>query len=512
MYWVTLDESAALPGVSRKFQQIRYGLQGKIPDGMLVVSRAFQRSPTRLLRCSSAFWNSCMRPCRKASAPGISDRLLRSDAAVAVSSLPASGAAAASAVLSCQRAGDAASGGAQAHPLAEPHAVRTRNKAEGRANERHRRVALTAAASPLAKVLTVGSALVSVPLDAGLISGRERFSMWMTISSLIAMLAFADFGIANGLLNTVSSAHGRDENVQAIRRAVSSGFFLLGTIGTTLLIAFATVYVHVPWASFFNVTTAQAAAEAGPALAVFVCCFAANIPLALVQQAHPSGLPNGFIASLWQCVGSVCGLLGVLWAIHMQASLPGLVLALAGVPVLSAMLNSLHFFLRARRDLLPRWVACFGAGMPTNSLRTGSLFFVLQIVVAVAYSSDSFIIAQLKGAGAVADYAVPEKLFSLVPLLMTMVLMPLWPAYGEAIARGDTAWVRITLKRSIVLAAGSAAVMAFLLVLLAPQILHWWVGSAVAPPLLLLVAFGAWKVIEAAGSAFGNVPERFGSR
>jgi EpsI family protein len=35
-YWVTLDESAALPGLTRKLEQIRYGLKGQIPDGMLV--------------------------------------------------------------------------------------------------------------------------------------------------------------------------------------------------------------------------------------------------------------------------------------------------------------------------------------------------------------------------------------------------------------------------------------------------------------------------------------------
>jgi EpsI family protein len=35
-YWVTLDESATLPGLGRKLQQIRYGLRGEIPDGMLV--------------------------------------------------------------------------------------------------------------------------------------------------------------------------------------------------------------------------------------------------------------------------------------------------------------------------------------------------------------------------------------------------------------------------------------------------------------------------------------------
>ena len=33
---MTLDEAATLPGVGRKLQQIRYGLQGQIPDGMLV--------------------------------------------------------------------------------------------------------------------------------------------------------------------------------------------------------------------------------------------------------------------------------------------------------------------------------------------------------------------------------------------------------------------------------------------------------------------------------------------
>ena len=35
-YWVTLDESATLPGIGRKLNQIKYGLRGDIPDGMLV--------------------------------------------------------------------------------------------------------------------------------------------------------------------------------------------------------------------------------------------------------------------------------------------------------------------------------------------------------------------------------------------------------------------------------------------------------------------------------------------
>jgi EpsI family protein len=35
-YWVTLDETATLPGLGRKLAQLRYGLSGRIADGMLV--------------------------------------------------------------------------------------------------------------------------------------------------------------------------------------------------------------------------------------------------------------------------------------------------------------------------------------------------------------------------------------------------------------------------------------------------------------------------------------------
>ena len=90
---------------------------------------------------------------------------------------------------------------------------------------------------------------------------------------------------------------------------------------------------------------------------------------------------------------------------------------------------------------------------------------MLQVVAAVAYASDSFVIAQLLGAPAVAEYAVPERMFSLITMVLAMVLAPLWPAYGEAIARGDAAWVKRTLKRSILTAVGLAALCSFTLVL-----------------------------------------------
>ncbi|OQW88880.1 MAG: EpsI family protein [Rhodoferax ferrireducens] len=34
-YWITLDETATLPGIGRKLNQLRFGLRGQIPDGLL---------------------------------------------------------------------------------------------------------------------------------------------------------------------------------------------------------------------------------------------------------------------------------------------------------------------------------------------------------------------------------------------------------------------------------------------------------------------------------------------
>ena len=54
-YWVTLDESATLPGFGRKLQQIRYGLKGQIPDGMLVRVSSISASETQAFALQQGF-------------------------------------------------------------------------------------------------------------------------------------------------------------------------------------------------------------------------------------------------------------------------------------------------------------------------------------------------------------------------------------------------------------------------------------------------------------------------
>ena len=369
--------------------------------------------------------------------------------------------------------------------------------AENREKERHRRVVLTALASVGAKGINVLTLLVSVPLAIRYL-GTERFGLWMTISSVIAILSFADLGIGNGLLNAVSEAHGKEDRARA-QKYVSSAFFMLSGVAAVFALLFGFAYSRLPWDSIFNVKSALAISEAGPSMAVFVGCFLLNIPLGIVQRIQ-IGYQEGYINSLWQGAGNALGLAGVLLAIYLELGLPWIVLAFAGSPLLAALANSLFQFKYKRPWLLPAWSHVDGAAV-RRILKMGALFFVLQAAVAVAFSSDNIVIAQLLGPAAVSEYAIAMRVFSFAPMFLGYFLMPLWPAYGESIARGDVKWTKKTLVRSLKLSFSVTVLYSLLLVIFGRQIIKLWAGSEVMPSMLLLLGLGVWTVFGTLGNA-----------
>jgi O-antigen/teichoic acid export membrane protein len=362
--------------------------------------------------------------------------------------------------------------------------------------ERNRRAMLTGSAAALARVVQIGTSLITVPLTLKYL-GNERFGLWMTISSVLAMAAFADFGVGNGVLNTVAKAFGQDDMV-GVRKAVSSGFAILNSIALILLLLFFSIYSFVNWGGFFRVVSPLAKLEAGPALAVFAVCFALNIAMDVVQRVQ-LGLQQGYRYGLWQLSGSIAGFIGVLSGIWLHASLPVLVIAIAGAPVIATTLNAIHFFGFVRPELRPDW-AFVSRDTISQIARLGGLFFVLQVVSSVAYSADNLIIARTLGVINVPDYAIPQRMFALISMMVLMLAAPLWPAYAEAIARGDFQWIRRTLRKTLLIAFGISCMASLLLLVLAPTLIRLWIGTRIHPPFLLLLGFAIWTVIECTGN------------
>jgi O-antigen/teichoic acid export membrane protein len=358
---------------------------------------------------------------------------------------------------------------------------------------------LTGAVATFARAVQVGTSLITVPLTLKYL-GNERFGLWMTISSVLAMASFADFGVGNGVLSNVAKAFGKDD-MEGVRKTVSSGFALLNSIAILLLLSFFWTYRFVNWADFFRVASPQARSEAGPALAVFALCFALNISMDVVQRVQ-LGLQQGYRYGLWQLCGSMAGLIGVLDGIWLHVSLPMLVVAIAGAPIIATTLNAIHFFGFVRPDLRPSR-EFVSRDVIVQIAKLGGLFFVLQAVVAASFSADNFIIARIFGAVSVPEYSIPQRMFALIAVLLATLVAPFWPAYGEAISRRDIAWVRHTLRRSLLIVFVLSFIASSLLLLLAPRLIYWWVGSRIHPPFLLLLGLAIWSVMECCSFTLG---------
>jgi O-antigen/teichoic acid export membrane protein len=356
---------------------------------------------------------------------------------------------------------------------------------------------LSATAAAIAKLVSVATALITVPLTLNYL-GLERYGMWMTMSSIIIMFGFADLGMGFGILNVVSQSSGTADRL-AIRSAGSSGFFVLSIIAATIVLVFIAAYPFISWPEIFNVKSEAAQLEAGPALASMVICFALSVPLAVVSRMQ-MGLQQGYAVSLWRCLGSVLGLIGVLAVIMVQGGLPWLVIGYLGGPIVASIVNTVHFYRRTEPDLAPQR-EFITLSMVTRIASVGSLFFALQLGMAVTFAADNIVIAHMLGPEAVTQYAVPEKMFGVIGLVVGMGLIPLWPAYGEAIACGDRLWVRDMLLRSLLASVAVATVLSVVLVVLGPWIIALWIGPTVAPSFALLLGLGLWKVVEVGSNA-----------
>jgi len=367
-----------------------------------------------------------------------------------------------------------------------------RSTPEGRSAERYRRIAWSTVLGIVGRLVGVAVTLVTVPLLLSFLGG-ERYGLWLTLTSIIAMLGPLDLGIGSGLTTLISSADGRADRNE-IRRLVSTAVAL--SVGAAIVLGFllALAYPIIPWAVLSNVTSPGAVAEAGPAAAALAACFAFGIPLGLVARIH-HGLQEGYIANAWSVVGNLLALALLLVALNWGSGLPILVLAVAGGPLLAATLNGAALFLRQRPWLRPK-LRSVDRHQARALLGTGGLFVLLQLSLVVGYQSDAIVIAQLLGAKAVPEYAVPMKLFLVVPTLLSFALTPLWPAYSEALMRRDVPWIARTMRRSILLALALNIPAALLLLAAAPAILTFWVGSAISPPPVLLVSLAIWAVLN----------------
>ncbi|MEP7224920.1 MAG: hypothetical protein ABI783_08175 [Actinomycetota bacterium] len=327
--------------------------------------------------------------------------------------------------------------------------------------------------------------------------GTERYGIWMTLLSLVALLEITNLGMGNALITLIARTDATADEEEA-GRYVSTAVVLFGTIAISLGLVGAAVLPFVPWNSLFNVPAGVLADEGGRAAVALLIVFLLTIPVGVVGQIR-LGYQEGYVTAWLDATASVLGVVGVATGIAVGAGLPWLVAAAAAAPLATGLANWV-LLVRARPVLRPL-VRRADRRHARVLLRSGGLYFVLQLAIVVGYSADNFVAAQVLGPAAVTQYAVPSRLALAGVALIFVLVLPLWPAYAEALARGDIAWVLRILRRSLIATSTAALAGAVVFVSFGGPIVDAWSRGEVHAGWGLLVGLGLWLVLGSVGNA-----------
>ena len=342
------------------------------------------------------------------------------------------------------------------------------------------------------------ASLLTVPLVLHHV-GHERYGIWMAGIAVSTLFTMADGGVTKGLIGEVAKAHGAGDRAR-VRVLIASGMAATLMILALFLAVMFLVVSNINWTWAFNLSDASMGREAAAVITTICLCYALSFPPTVIREAR-LGLLQGASVNAWDLAGVILAFGGLLVAIKFGAGLAMIAAIWAGTPVLVRSISAIIFLAGQGRDLLPTWRDVeprVGRAM----IASGGVFMLYTLTQALSVQSDQVLIARFVGAAAVTDYAVVQRLFNQPQVLVMLGLAAQWPAYGEAMGRGDSEWIRRHFLKSLMGYGVFAVVTSGALALFCNPILKVWVGGVVTAPPSLIIAMAICSVVATVANVF----------
>jgi len=372
--------------------------------------------------------------------------------------------------------------------------------------ERYQRIIHSTAAAAVARGVNLIVSFISVPLAVGYL-GRDRYGVWITISSLLIFLSFSDFGLGSSLVNSLSGAYGREDRAQA-QRLVASAFWLLAIIAVVLWIPFAAGHHWIAAQLFSGSENSAVLAEASSAVFAALTIFFLNFPLNLYNQVL-TAYQQRTIVNVCAIITSVGNLLAIIAVITFKGGLVWLVLSYSGCGFLVSVITSLWLYLYAKPWLKPS-LASADSGLMRSLFGTGWKFLVTSLFWIINLQTDNLIISHFLGPGEVTPYSIAYRLLSYAVIFQSFAVVALWPAYTEAKARGDVAWIQRAFRANLIFSFVSSLPLLIIFTVFGQTIVRWWAGEAAVPHFSLLVWMAIWNLMLATVSVGTTLLNAFG--
>lgn len=323
---------------------------------------------------------------------------------------------------------------------------------------------------------SLGLSLVTTPAYIRYFDNNLILGVWYTLLSVLAWVLNFDLGIGNGIRNNLVKDFSKGDTISA-RKTLSSGLFSSALLMTVLTVMGTLLIKNLNLNWLFNVDEnvisynvllqSTLLVYVGIMIRFFLSCISS------VFYALQMSSVNSFLSL---CV-SILQFLFVT-TIRPKDAEHGLLILSAAYVVISNLpvcIAGIIIFTTKLKKCRPS-VRYIDKQHVNRVMNIGLVFFVCQITYMLLMNTNEFFISRLFGPEYTTEYTFYYKLTSLISMIASLILTPMWSVITKAMAEQQFDWVRKLYKKLKI--TGILVIAAqFMFVFVQQFVMDFWLGE-----------------------------------
>lgn len=319
--------------------------------------------------------------------------------------------------------------------------------------------------------------IMLLPAQAHWLSGRTEAGVWLSLVALAMSMMLLDFGIGQGVKNSVASFTAKGDNGSA-REVISSSYVMLAAIVLPIALTASVIAVTLDWSEFLRTPETLAHGNSiQTAALILTWSIAVYLLLGIVNAALSAAE-----LTQWPPIVSFASnllILGVITVLPHPAdpasAMVQIALAQGICMVLPLVVATVAVYGRILPQLRPSRALVRSQRMH-NLIRPSMMFLVIQVGLLLMNGINEPLITRIDDPDSVFTYQAYYKIFSMIWISYGIIVSPVWARMASTFHRRDyEQLLRLhkTMRKLALLAiAGTACVF-----LAVPYVMNVWLGQ-----------------------------------